>query len=701
MDFPKLPLANGEREKAAFCYHQQTASLRKGRPMTSSSAFSPSASRMSGRLDHTGGVVSTHTDASGDASGRMGTGIVTSAHAGGGNPARAQQVLRNVFGYSSFRPGQAEVVQAVLSGRDTLAVMPTGAGKSLCFQVPAIAAEGLCLVISPLVALMEDQVGALANAGARAAFINSSLSASQQGTILHYAKEGQFDLLYVAPERLADPRFAEFATSTAISIVAVDEAHCVSQWGQDFRPSFLEIAPFVASLPKRPVLMALTATATQQVRKDIIRLLGLSNPFIVITGFDRPNLRYSVEQLLPKQKEARILRYVREHANESGIVYCQTVKEVDALAQMLQEAGVRATSYHAKLPSDVRSRNQQAFINDDVLVIVATVAFGMGIDKSNVRYVIHHNMPKSLEAYYQEAGRAGRDGEPSECLLLWCNNDISTSRFFIDNEGEALEGQAAEVQRQASRNRLNAMVGYCYTVDCLRGYLLRYFGETAPDACGNCGNCEGSFLKADLTEEARQLLRLVHFTRGRFGKEVLACVLRGKENDMVKRHRLDESRFFGSLPEASDRDLKQVADILVNRNMLTVEEGSFPTLGLGPQFKAAGADDFQLFLKRPAKGAVKAKGPKPEQGAPAVAEDSETLFGQLRALRKEIADAEGKPPYIVFSDATLRQLCAHLPRTPEQFLEVPGVGPHKLQKYGQQFMDAIARFEESEGPAAE
>ncbi len=661
--------------------------------MTSSSAFSPSASRMSDRPDHTGGVVSIHTDASGDASGRMGTGSVTSAHTGAPTCVRAQQVLRDVFGYSSFRPGQAEVVQAVLSGRDTLAVMPTGAGKSLCFQVPAIAAEGLCLVISPLVALMEDQVGALTDAGARAAFINSSLSASQQGAILHYAKEGQFDLLYVAPERLADPRFAEFATSTAISIVAIDEAHCVSQWGQDFRPSFLEIAPFVANLPKRPVLMALTATATQQVRKDIVRLLGLHDPFAVITGFDRPNLRYSVEQLLPKQKEARILRYVREHESDSGIVYCQTVKEVDALTEALQEAGVRATSYHAKLPSDVRTRNQQAFINDNAPVIVATVAFGMGIDKSNVRYVIHHNMPKSLEAYYQEAGRAGRDGEPSECLLLWCNNDISTSRFFIDNEGEALEGQAAEVQRQVSRNRLNAMIGYCYTVDCLRGYLLRYFGETAPDTCGNCGNCEGTFERQDMTEEARQVLRLVHFLRGRFGKEVIANVLRGKESDMVMRHRLNECKFFGSLPNASDRDLRQIVDILVNRGMLYVEEGVFPTIGLTAEFRKAGDDDFQLFLKRPVKSAPKKEKAKRGTATVAALEGSDAaLFEELRLLRKAIADAEGKPPYIVFSDATLRQLCATKPRTPEQFLEVPGVGPHKLEKYGDQFMGAIATF---------
>lgn len=661
--------------------------------MTSSSAFSPSVSRMSDRPDHTGGVVSIHTDASGDASGRMGTDSVTSAHAGAPTYIRAQQVLQNVFGYSSFRPGQAEVVQAVLSGRDTLAVMPTGAGKSLCFQVPAIAAEGLCLVISPLVALMEDQVGALTDAGARAAFINSSLSASQQGAILHYAKEGQFDLLYVAPERLADPRFAEFATSTAISIVAIDEAHCVSQWGQDFRPSFLEIAPFVANLPKRPVLMALTATATQQVRRDIVRLLGLHDPFAVITGFDRPNLRYSVEQLLPKQKEARILRYVREHESDSGIVYCQTVKEVDALTQVLQDAGVRATSYHAKLPSDVRTRNQQAFINDDAPVIVATVAFGMGIDKSNVRYVIHHNMPKSLEAYYQEAGRAGRDGEPSECLLLWCNNDISTSRFFIDNEGEALEGQAAEVQRQASRNRLNAMIGYCYTVDCLRGYLLRYFGETAPDTCGNCGNCEGTFERQDMTEEARQVLRLVHFLRGRFGKEVIANVLRGKESDMVMRHRLNECKFFGSLPNASDRDLRQIVDILVNRGMLYVKEGVFPTIGLTAEFKKAGGDDFRLFLKRPVKSAPKKEKAKRGTATVAALEGSDAaLFEELRVLRKSIADAEGKPPYIVFSDATLRQLCATKPRTPEQFLEVPGVGPHKLEKYGDQFMGAIATF---------
>lgn len=604
---------------------------------------------------------------------------------------KAQQVLEDTFGYDSFRPGQAEVVAAVLGGRDTLAVMPTGAGKSLCFQVPAIALPGLCLVISPLVALMEDQVNALASAGARAAFVNSSLSASQQGAVLRQAQSGQFDLLYVAPERLADPRFAEFAAQAPLSLIAVDEAHCVSQWGQDFRPSFLEIAPFVERLPKRPTLMALTATATHQVRKDIVRLLGLRDPYSMITGFDRPNLHYSVEQLTPKQKEARILRYVREHADQSGIVYCQTVKEVDALTQTLQEAGIKATSYHAKLPNDMRTRNQLAFINDDAPVIVATIAFGMGIDKSNVRYVIHHNMPKSLEAYYQEAGRAGRDGEPSECLLLWCNNDIATSRFFIDNEGEALEGEAAEVQRQASRNRLNAMVGYCYTVDCLRGYLLRYFGETAPDGCENCGNCEGSFEKVDMTEEARQVVRLVHFLRGRFGKEVIAHVLRGKESDMVLRHRLNQCKFFGSLPDASDRGIRQIVDILVNRGMLLVEEGTFPTIGLGPEFRAAGDEQFQLQLKRPVKSAPKKE--KAKRGAAVALEGNDAaLFEELRVLRKQIADEEGKPPYIVFSDATLRQLCAQKPKTPEQFLEVSGVGPHKLEKYGDQFMAAIAAF---------
>lgn len=396
---------------------------------------------------------------------------------------QARAVLASRFGYDAFRPGQEAVVSALLSGRDVLAVMPTGAGKSVCYRVPAVVMEGMALVVSPLVSLMADQVRAVQEAGIRGAYLNSTLAPGQQAEVLRRAAEGAYDLMYVAPERLADPRFAEFARTARLALIAVDEAHCVSQWGQDFRPSYLSIGQFIAELPVRPPVAALTATATDLVRRDIVRLLGLRDAACTVTGFDRPNLRFAVERREPKQKLARLDAFIDERRAESGIVYCAKRATVEEVCDHLRERGIAATRYHAGLTAEERERNQRAFVNDTAPVMVATNAFGMGIDKSNVSYVVHYNMPGSVEAYYQEAGRAGRDGSPAECLLLWCDGDIATGRFFIEQESthEGLTAEEAEVVRASRRRMLESMVGYCYTTGCLRAYILRYFGEGGHD----------------------------------------------------------------------------------------------------------------------------------------------------------------------------------------------------------------------------
>lgn len=463
-----------------------------------------------------------------------------------------QRILKDRFGYDIFRTGQRELIDAIMSGRDVLGVMPTGAGKSLCYQVPALALPGFTLVVSPLVSLMHDQVSALVAEGVPAAYLNSQLSYGERQETMWRAANGEFKLLYVAPERLVDSAFLEFAHDAPIPLVAIDEAHCVSQWGQDFRPSYLGIPRFLEQLASRPTIAAFTATATPRVSSDITRLLALRDPLLVTTGFDRPNLRFDVEQLTDKRKAMRLRAFTSEHAEQSGIVYCSTRKQVEAVHEMLQEAGVAATRYHAGLSSGERDSNQRAFVTDDAPVMVATNAFGMGIDKSNVRYVVHYNMPGSLEAYYQEAGRAGRDGEPAECLLLWNDSDIATARFFIEQESgnEALSPEESAVVRASQRRRLAAMTGYCLTTDCLRATILRYFGEemeaepgksgepgrpgqgTAMGFCGSCSNCddEANIHAIDVTVTARSIMRCVHELRGRFGKGTVADVLTGSKN---------------------------------------------------------------------------------------------------------------------------------------------------------------------------
>ena len=634
------------------------------------------------------------------------SGELESARAGG-VPDKALAALRRHFGYGAFRPGQEGVIGALLSGRDALAVMPTGAGKSVCYQIPALVTSGVTIVVSPLVSLMGDQVRALVQAGIHAAYLNSTLSPTAQGRVIERAQAGEFDLIYVAPERLTDERFLSFAREAPIPLVAVDEAHCVSQWGQDFRPSYLMIGDFIDNLPARPAVAALTATATERVRDDIVRLLGLRDPYRIVTGFDRPNLLFAVERLEPKRKIARIASYALEHESDSGIVYCSTRKDTEAVCDALVAAGVRATRYHAGLPAAERAANQQAFICDDAPVMVATNAFGMGIDKSNVRYVIHHNMPASIEAYYQEAGRAGRDGLSSECLLFWSEKDLSTCRFFIEQEtgNEELSPEEAEAVRQTRRRMLAAMEGYCLTCGCLREYLLHYFGENmsqgdGPANCGNCGNCKGAFERVDVTSEARAVMRCVHELRGEWGKGMVADVLCGSKSEKVSSFGLDRANAYGTLSHASAAHVKDVIELLVAGRYLDISEGKFPKVGFGPNFRAAAAPEFSLFMKRVTRKSARvgadgghAFGSSGTRGTGAGADGAPSeLFERLRALRKQIASERGCAPYMVFSDAALRDMCARLPQTEDEFLEVNGVGQTKLLRYGEAFLAEIAAF---------
>ena len=658
---------------------------------------------------------------------------------------QALSALQEHFGYEAFRPGQQGVVEAILEGRDALAVMPTGAGKSVCYQVPGIVLGGLALVVSPLVSLMGDQVRALLDAGVRGAYLNSTLTPGQQATVLRRALAGAYQIMYVAPERLSDPRFLEFAREASIPLVAVDEAHCVSQWGQDFRPSYLTIGDFIAQLPQRPVVAAFTATATERVRRDIVRLLDLRSPYEVVTGFDRPNLYFGVERMEPKRKLAWIGSYALAHPLDSGIVYCSTRKDTDKVHAALVSAGVRAARYHAGMFAADRTESQRAFIADDAPVMVATNAFGMGIDKSNVRYVVHHNMPGSIEAYYQEAGRAGRDGEPSTCMLLWSDGDVSTCRFFIEQESgnEELSPEEADAVRSSRRRLLEAMVGYCHTTGCLRRYILSYFGETEGDlsddprrggqqpapteadaaetvreayvafgddaasavldapaaGCNNCSNCEGTFDAVDVTDTARAVMRCVQELRGRFGKGLVVDVLRGSRSAKVLDLHLDEAASYDTV-DASAAQVKEVIELLAAGGYLAITEGTYPTVGLGPRAREAAEDGFSLAMKkvvrkadrtRAAGGAGRVFGGS-GTGAAAAEADPE-LFERLRALRKRLADEAGVPPYIVFSDATLRDMCAKRPATEDEFLDVSGVGATKLARYGEAFLAEIAARE--------
>ena len=630
---------------------------------------------------------------------------------------RALEALQRYFGYESFRPGQAGIVNALLNGRDVLGVMPTGAGKSICYQIPATILPGISLVVSPLISLMQDQVDALNDVGIPALFVNGMQTPDQQDFALSMAANGQAKLLYVAPERLETQRFQNFASHTPISMVAVDEAHCVSQWGQDFRSSYLGIGEFIAKLPTRPAVAAFTATATERVRRDIISILGLANPSITVTGFDRPNLYFDILKLDTKNKTPWIARYVADHPNESGIVYCATRKETEALAESLNSAvaelraaggadvsdiGTIAVAYHGGMSADAREKAQRDFVTDRVPVVVATNAFGMGIDKSNVRFVIHHNMPESIEAYYQEAGRAGRDGEPSRCTLLWNESDIVTRRRLLDSdyENERLTPEEQEAVRASKRRLLDAMVGYCRTTDCLHAYMTRYFGETAGAAAktdgkcvGGCANCEHTFETIDVTDIARAISRCVHDVNQHVGSGKIVKVLRGSKAQDLSYLNPESLPSFGMLDEVPEARIRDVLSQMATDGFLTIAEGRLPIVGFGPRAAETVAPEFHYDIKKIKRADARARR-TPDVSTPAVGsyvpdDGDEALFQKLRALRLDIARELGKPPYIVFSDKTLRDMVRVKPITDDQFLAVNGVGESKLKQYGERFMAAI------------
>lgn len=605
-------------------------------------------------------------------------------------------ILKTYYGYDTFRDGQEELIDCLLNGQDVCGIMPTGAGKSVCYQVPALLLPHVTLVVSPLISLMKDQVRALNQMGVHAAYLNSSLSWNQYKKALAYAKEGRYKIIYVAPERLLTEDFLEFAASTPISLLAVDEAHCVSQWGQDFRPSYLKIPEFVRTLPIRPVIGAFTATATREVREDIIRMLELSDPHVAVTGFDRKKLYFEVRH--DKDKYRSIRDYLLAHPDSSGVIYCATRKNVEEVCDRLLADGFRATRYHAGLSDEERRANQEAFTYDDAPIMVATNAFGMGIDKSNVRFVLHYNMPKNMESYYQEAGRAGRDGAKADCILFYSGQDVITNQFFIeqDRDNEELTGEALEEVRRQDRERLKKMTFYCHTTDCLRDYMLRYFGEFGSNYCGNCSNCLNTFETIDITELANDLIGCILTSGMRFGVNVILDTLRGSKNEKVLRFGLDSNRYYATHARDTIVFLRQVLNYLVLTDYLVVTDDQFPIVKVkekGLSFYAE-SGEFRPVLtmkaarkttQTPAKAGQLPGTDKSGRKRSSLHTGSDP-FEALRRLRTEIARAQHIPPYLVFSDKSLESMCVLLPQTKNEMLAVHGVGELKYQKYGEQFL---------------
>ena len=609
-------------------------------------------------------------------------------------------ILKSVYGYGAFREGQEDVIGAILDGRDVLGVMPTGAGKSLCYQIPALAMEGCAIVISPLISLMKDQVNALTQAGVPAAFLNSSLSERQTAAALSNARGGKYKIIYVAPERLLTGRFLSLAAEMNLSMIAVDEAHCISQWGQDFRPAYLDIPEFIRRLPARPRLCAFTATATERVRADIRRLIGLREPLELVTGFDRPNLYYRV--LRPANKREALTELLNGYRGMSGIIYCATRKQVEEICDSLKRDGFRAARYHAGLSDDERRRNQDAFAMDDSGVMVATNAFGMGIDKSDVRFVIHYNMPKDIESYYQEAGRAGRDGERADCVLLYSAQDMITQSFFIDHMGEEsnLSPEDAAKLREQARARLIAMQGYCRTDGCLRAYILRYFGEKTAGKCDRCGNCARPAAQIDVTPVALNIVKCVSECGQRFGASVVAAVLAGSREERLLQYRLDRLNSYGALSQYERASISQLIDRMVEKGFLKRVGDEYPILKLGANARAL--VDGSMRMKDYSLPAVKGETAKKRRAAratkreEAVTTESEALFQALRKLRTKIAEEKHVPPYVVLTDAALRDMSAKRPHSREDMLLVSGVGEAKMKAYGERFLQEIAKFEKGE-----
>lgn len=596
------------------------------------------------------------------------------------------EVLKRYFGYDSFREGQELLIDSILQGRDTFGIMPTGAGKSICYQIPGIMMEGITLVITPLISLMKDQVAALKEAGIRGAYFNSSLTPGQYRKALEYAKKGTYKIIYVAPERLMNREFLEFAKSVNIEMVTVDEAHCVSQWGQDFRPSYLKILDFVEQLEKRPILSAFTATATSQVKEDVIRILRLKNPTVLTTGFDRKNLFFSVQK--PANKYSVVKNYIDTHPGKSGIIYCLTRKLVEEVCQRLCEEGVAATRYHAGLSDEERRQNQDDFIYDVKPIMVATNAFGMGIDKSNVNFVIHYNMPKNMESYYQEAGRAGRDGEKADCILLYGGKDVVTNQFFIDRmeAAEGMDEETAALVQERERERLKKMTFYCFTNECLRAYILRYFGEYGDNYCGNCSNCLTQFEEKDVSETAKNLIGCVKTARRSYGMTLIVDTVHGSKNSRLIQVGMDQNPYYGTCEEEPIYRLRQILNHLLVEGYLFLTDDKYPVLELTEKSEEI-LNGGTLLMKTAKEQPKKIKEKKPKKRL--LAEEGEVdydLFEKLRGLRMEVAKKDRVPPYLVFTDKTLTQMCQLHPKTKEEMLMVSGVGENKFRKYGEAFL---------------
>lgn len=600
-------------------------------------------------------------------------------------------VLKDYFGFTSFRIGQEGLIDNILNGRDTLGIMPTGAGKSLCFQLPALMFDGITLVISPLISLMKDQVGSLIQSGISAAYINSSLNHSQYIKALQNAKDGKYKIIYVAPERLTAEEFIDFAQNAKISMVTVDEAHCVSQWGQDFRPSYLRIPQFISGLPDRPVMSAFTATATPQVREDIIDKLNLKEPYVLTTGFDRENLFFCVQK--PKDKFAALKEYIERNKTKCGIVYCSTRKTVDEVCRNLIKSGFAAVPYHAGLSEEDRRDNQDSFIYDKSNIMVATNAFGMGIDKSNISYIIHYNMPKNIESYYQEAGRAGRDGEPAECLLFYGGQDVVINQLLIDNSNgnEDLDKETIEALKEKDRELLKIMTFYCHTNDCLREYILDYFGEKTSNYCGNCSNCNTNFEEEDVTIEAQKIMSCIKRVNQRFGVKMIVDILRGSKNQRIIKSNLNNISTYGIMSNVSKSKIRDIINFLVLQGYLKITNSEYPVVQLTQKASEALFGDCKINMKvqkhyKDEDKLTKAKSKKLNTSI------NEELFERLRLLRSKIAKEQQVPAYIVFADAALRDMCVKMPKNNDEFLQVNGVGQVKLERYGKAFLEEINSF---------
>ncbi|MCL2226174.1 MAG: DNA helicase RecQ [Oscillospiraceae bacterium] len=600
----------------------------------------------------------------------------------------AKTILKKYFGYGSFRGGQEMLITDILAGKDVLGIMPTGAGKSLCFQIPSLITDGITLVISPLISLMKDQVTTLVQAGVAAAYINSSLTEAQIARALQNARAGAYKLIYVAPERLLTADFLSFAESASISMLTVDEAHCISQWGHDFRPSYARIPDFLERLPHRPVVSAFTATATLKVREDITSLLQLDDPTVLVTGFERPNLYFEVQK--PKDKYSALLSFLSDKKERTGIVYCSTRATVEEVCVRLNSSGYKALRYHAGLPDSERHDNQDDFIFDRAQIMVATNAFGMGIDKSNVAFVVHYNMPKDIESYYQEAGRAGRDGEPADCVLLYSGQDVRTNLWLIENARDSGEGEDEELTEQLmerDRAKLREMTFYCTTNDCLRSYILKYFGENPLTNCENCGNCRTHYEVADVTAEAQKILSCVARMKERFGLNMVIDTLRGSKSEKVLRLGLDKLSTYG-ICEQSVHQLRAIMNHLILCGYLIKTDDEFPVIKLGGRAGEVLQGGAEVLMKLP----KEKQAAKPENQAELVSASDGQLFELLRGVRLSLAQEQDVPAFVIFSDSTLRDMCAKLPTNQGEFLRVSGVGQVKAERYGEQFVEVIAEF---------